>query len=164
VIVSLVVIAGAAVALALGLGSSTRRAQQAEVRRRTIAALGVLQSVARAGAAVPYAADGIAEVLHLRRCRYEARPAGEDGVPVLAPGGGLSGRILRRDRGGLLLPDLVHLPAGAGRFALVGHPERSTTIEERVIAGSIAAMTAAMLEEQRRPAEPQPGRSHRTNQ
>jgi hypothetical protein len=127
---------------AVGLRRSARRARVVTDRRRTIVALQVLCSVAEAGGAVPYAADGLAEVLHLRACHYEDAPPGAGGVPVLGPDGSLSGRIHRRDRFGLLIPDQAHLGAASGgRFALVGHPERSTSLEERLVAAAIAELT-----------------------
>lgn len=133
-----VVVAGAA-----ALHRSTRRSKVVEVRTRTVRALRAVREVANAEGALPYAADALVEVLHLRACRWEPRPAGEDGVEVLDADGRLSGSIQRRDRGGALLPDPTHLAAGGGRFVLLPHPERSVTVEERLVAAAIAAVAAA---------------------
>jgi hypothetical protein len=130
-----VVAAGAA-----ALRRSTRHAKVVEVRTRTVRALRAVREVAAADGAVPYAADALVEVLHLRACRWEPRPAGEGGAAVLDADGRLSGTIQRRDRGGALLPDPTHLAAAGGRFVLVPHPERSVTVEERLVAAVIAAL------------------------
>lgn len=132
----------AAAAGAAALRRSTRRSKAVEARTRTARALRSLRDVAGAGGAVPYAADALVDVLHLRRCRWEAGPAGAGGEPALDEAGRLSGHVLRRDRFGLLLPEITHLAAGAGHFVLVPHPERSVTLEERLVAASIAALVA----------------------
>ena len=113
-------------------------------RRRTVAALRALHDVAGAAGAAPYAADALRDVLHLRTCRYEAGPAGAGGVPILDEQGALSSRVPRRTRdGSLVLPEVVHLAAGAGRFVLVPEPGSATTLEERLVAVAIAALAAA---------------------
>jgi len=133
-----VVVAGAA-----ALRRSTRRSRMVEARSRTRVALRALRDVASAGGAVPYAADALVEVLHLRACRWEPGPAGEDGIAVLDADGRLSSHIQRLDRGGALLPDPTHLATAEGRFVLLPHPERSVTREERLVAVSIAALVPA---------------------
>lgn len=132
------------VLLVLWLRRSTRRSKVVADRQRTVHALKVLQSVAAADSAIPYVADGLVEVLHLRACRYEAAPAGAGGVPVLQADGHLSSSVQRHDRSGLLLPDVAHLAAPNGRFVLLGHPERGTTAEERLVAVTMVAMVAAV--------------------
>jgi hypothetical protein len=142
VIDALTVAAGtpaAAAAVVVALRRSVRRSHQADLRGRTVHALKALSDVIEAGGAIPYAADALAEVLDLEYCKWEAAPAGAGGVPVLARDGHLDGRIQHRDRIGLLLPALVHLPAGPGRFALL-RPGRSATLEERLVAVAIALL------------------------
>lgn len=142
----MIVLAAAPAAIAAGaaaLRRSTRRSKVVEARHRTVEAIRSIRHVAEAGGAVPYAADALIEVLHLRACRWEPRAAGSGGEPVLDAEGRLSTHIQQRDRGGLLLPEVTHLAAGGGRFVLVAHPERSVTLEERVAASAIAALVTA---------------------
>lgn len=150
----LVAAASTPVAVALGLRTSVRRSKQGELRRRTIEALGVLRDVIEADGAIPYAADGIVEVLHLRSCHFEAAQPGADAVAVMDRDGAFEQRVQHRDRSGLLLPDAAHLPVGQGRFTMVPHPERSSTIEERLVAVSIAAVATMAIDAARRSRHP----------
>ena len=148
----MIVFAAAPAAVAAGaaaLRRSTRRSKEVEARHRTIDALRAVRDVAEADGAVPYAADALIEVLHLLACRWEPGPAGNGGVAVLDHDGRLSTLVQQRDRGGILLPEVIHLAAGGGRFVLVPHPERSVTLEERVAAATIAALVSAAAD--RRP-------------
>ena len=138
--IAVAAVPAAVTAGAAALRRSARRSKHREARARTARALRSLRDVAAAGGAAPYAADALVEVLHLRSCRWEAAPAGADGEPVLDDGDLVAGRVLRRNRSGLLLPPITHLAGGGGRFVLVPHPDRSVTLEERLVASVIAAL------------------------
>jgi hypothetical protein len=139
-VIPLAAMPAAAAAGAAALRRSTRRSKAVEHRTRTVRALRSLRDVAAAQGAAPYAADALVDVLHLRSCRWAPGPAGIGGAPVLDESGRMDGRIQQRDRSGLLLPEVTHLAAGGGHFVLVPHPERSVTLEERLVATSIAAL------------------------
>ena len=131
------------------------RRESLDARRTTIRAIRRLQVlIDECGGAGPEASvdavrRALTDVLGLDGCAYEPE-AVDDGIPTLEPDGTVSALVLRRVDAGMVLPERLALAAGRGRFVLVGHPERGTTPEQRVVAAAMAGLVAAAVRPARR--------------
>ena len=147
----LVVLAVAAVLpVIVAVHAAGARREALTARRSTIRSLRRLRAVvdecadARPDDTVDAVRRALTDVLGLLGCRYEP-VAADDGIPELDRDGDVSTLVQRRDHTGIVLPERVSLPAGAGRFVLLGDPRRGTTPEQRVVAVAIAGLLVAAL-------------------
>ena len=122
-----------------------RHATTMEHRRQTVRALRRLHVVldqCRAAptpdAEVAVVARALRELLGQRRCWYEAAPRAE--LPELRPDGSITALVQHRDARGIVMPGALAIPTGmGGRFVLLGRSPAGTTLEERIVAGAMAA-------------------------
>jgi hypothetical protein len=116
-----------------------------ERRRSTMRALRTLRAfvddagTVDRGGVDAIACDALRELLALQDCWYEAVPSDED-LPVMAPDGTVGALVQRGSATGLALPARVALPAGSGRFVLVGDPGVGLSPERRLVAVVIGSV------------------------
>jgi hypothetical protein len=122
------------------------RSAVVDQRKHALVVLRAIRALVDGGdASTDAVAAALVRLLRLRSCWFEPGPVVAADRPVLEADGTVSARVQRRVPGGLALPAVTTIEVPGGRFVLVASPDVGTSVEERVGASTMAALSQRLV-------------------